>query len=321
LRSDGDIASAGGASAAAAAAAFDYTVAGLHIRSDVEVPAWTRRGDAEGRVADVMIRWPAPVPAIGGLTALTPLVSARTDGTARIAIPDVAVFTVLGGRYVGVHPDPQATDEDIHCFLLGPVWSILCHQRGLLPLHAACVRSGDRVLAFAGPSGMGKSLLAAGLDLRGYPLLCDDAATFDAGETTIALLETASQAKLWIDSVEGLGLDRSKLAPVRRGKGRLLYRPAQPSAGWGALSLGALYFPTPAGLHAPGLKPLRLPGAVEQILYAVCCPIYAQHVGLHERIKSAAIAIARNVACARLVVATDEPLADAVGRVEQIVRS
>jgi hypothetical protein len=54
------------------------------------------------------------------------------------------------------------------------VWATLCHQRGILPLHASAIASKTGITAFAGHPGAGKSTTAALLSSLGYELVADD---------------------------------------------------------------------------------------------------------------------------------------------------
>ena len=64
--------------------------------------------------------------------------------------------------------------KDIEIFLFGPVWATLCHQRGLLPLHASAILTDRGIIAFAGRSGAGKSTTAALMGSLDYKLFADD---------------------------------------------------------------------------------------------------------------------------------------------------
>ena len=91
-----------------------------------------------------------------------------------IRIEDVADFEISGGRQIRVWPAAGTTQRDIEIFLLGPAWATLCHQRGMLPLHASAIVTGMGITAFAGHSGTGKSTTAAMLNSLGYELIADD---------------------------------------------------------------------------------------------------------------------------------------------------
>ena len=91
-----------------------------------------------------------------------------------IGIEDVADFEISEGRQIRVWPAAGAAQKDIEIFLFGPAWATLCHQRGILPLHASGIVTGTGITAFAGRSGAGKSTTAALLNSLGYELIADD---------------------------------------------------------------------------------------------------------------------------------------------------
>jgi len=64
----------------------------------------------------------------------------------------------------------------------GSVYAAIAALNGLVPLHASAVAHNGQVHAFAGPSGMGKSTLAAGLGRNGFPLFCDDTLLLDLSD-------------------------------------------------------------------------------------------------------------------------------------------
>ncbi len=91
-----------------------------------------------------------------------------------IRIKDIADFEVREGRQIRVWPAAGATYKDIEIFLFGPTWATLCHQRGMLPLHASAIVTGNGITAIAGHSGSGKSTTAAALNSLGYEVIADD---------------------------------------------------------------------------------------------------------------------------------------------------
>ena len=91
-----------------------------------------------------------------------------------ICIQGVADFQVSRGKQICVWPAAGATQKDIEIFLFGPAWAALCHQRGLLPLHASAIVTRGGITAFAGDCGAGKSTTAALMGLLGYALVADD---------------------------------------------------------------------------------------------------------------------------------------------------
>lgn len=107
---------------------------------------------------------------------------------------------------------------NVRLFLLGSALGILCHQRGLLPLHANAVVARGGAYAFAGVSGAGKSTLAAHFARASYPILCDDvcAVSFDEREMPLAW-PGLRRIKLWADAAEAFGHDKAELARVAEG--------------------------------------------------------------------------------------------------------
>ena len=91
-----------------------------------------------------------------------------------LTVDGVGRYLVRGGAEILVDAAGGAAERDVRLFLLGSALGILCHQRGLLPLHANAVVANGAAYAFAGHSGAGKSTLAAHFAQAGYEILCDD---------------------------------------------------------------------------------------------------------------------------------------------------
>ena len=122
-----------------------------------------------------------------------------------LTIPGVARYLVQGGDTVLVQPASNAAACDVSTYLLGSVFGALCHQNGLLPLHASSVRSGDGVTAFLGDSGAGKSTLAACLQARGFPTVSDDICVLEEAAGEMRVIPVAGWLKLWRASLNHLG--------------------------------------------------------------------------------------------------------------------
>lgn len=192
----------------------DRALYGLRIASEFpapDLPAWS----GDDRAVDLSIRM-GRAPRLADPVLDRPLLQADGEGLCRYAIPGVAAYEVSAdGRQVIVEPDGSPTEAEIRTFLFGTVFAIVCMKRGLLPLHACCIRMGDKAVAVAGHSGAGKSTLAANLVARGFPLLADDVTVVDmAGETPTAL-PAFPRVKLWRDAMDRLdlaveGLERAR---------------------------------------------------------------------------------------------------------------
>ncbi len=132
-----------------------------------------------------------------------------------LSIPGVARYLVTAGTEIVVEPEMEAVASDVRGYLLGPVFVVLCQQRGLLPLHASAVGSEAGVVAFVANSGEGKSTLAAHLGRRGFRVLADDTCLIDTSQPGEAMVTpTAPWLKLWRNSLETLGKEVEGMAKV-----------------------------------------------------------------------------------------------------------
>ena len=109
---------------------------------------------------------------------------------------------------------------DVRAWLLGNIFVELCHQRGLLPLHACAVSSEpvngrQGVAAFLARSGQGKSSLAAHLAQRGLRVLADDVCLIDTTPADEILVTPSTPwLKLWRNSLQNLGRQAEGLERV-----------------------------------------------------------------------------------------------------------
>lgn len=182
----------------------DYLLCGWRVRSEIALPeeiAW--RGD--DRPIDIAIRIGEVAETLPNAVQATPFQQIAGDGVCRLEIAAAGRYLVSSGREVVVQPAVGASAAELRLFLLGTVLGMLCHQRGLFPLHASCVRMGDGAVAFCGASGAGKSTLAASLTQRGYALLADDVTAIDTSPAAGPIMWPAlPRMRLWRDSLDTL---------------------------------------------------------------------------------------------------------------------
>lgn len=182
----------------------DYLLYGWRVRSELPLSQASAWVDAN-RPVDVVIRLGEVPDELADAVHLTPFLQIAGNGDCRLEITAVGRYLVRGGGEVVVQPALGATMAEISVFLLGSVIGLLCHQRGLFPLHASCVRIGDGAVAFCGPSGAGKSTMAASLVRRGHSLLCDDITVVDPFAFGGPQVHPAMpRMRLWRDSLEAL---------------------------------------------------------------------------------------------------------------------
>lgn len=271
---------------------MSHALCGLRVASDLPLPdllAWTgddRPPDIEIRLGDVPERLEDTVHA-------GPLLQVDAGGACRYAIAGVAAYLVEEGRRITVRPWMDAGAPDVRVFLLGSVFGVLCHQRGLLPLHAGCVEIGGRAVAFAGESGSGKSTLAAAFLCRGHRVLADDVTVVDPlAPGGPLVLPGFPRIKLWRDAIDGLGLSAAGLECSRAGLEKF-HLPIEAGFRAEPLPLAAVHHLATAHdeRHA-GLTPLRGAAAVDALVAAVYRRPAAIHLGRRAALMAALLRVA-----------------------------
>jgi hypothetical protein len=133
---------------------------------------------------------------------------ARLDGGYLLRFPDLSDFTVSrNADRIVCHPAPRLPSTTLGHLLLDQVLPLAVGRTGALALHASAVhvpRLGT--IAFVGPTGAGKSTIAAALTMRGCAVVTDDCLVVDAGRGCLAVPGYPG-VRLWRDAVRGLGVD------------------------------------------------------------------------------------------------------------------
>jgi hypothetical protein len=134
-----------------------------------------------------------------------------TENELYLDITDVARFLISNGNEILIEPAAGADDDSIRLFLLGSAFGALLFQRDLLVIHGNSVRIGEQCLICVGPSGMGKSTLAAAFMRRGFDILADDVVPVNKeGEA----LPGFPRIKLWQDAAQQFAIDTAELCRV-----------------------------------------------------------------------------------------------------------
>ncbi len=252
----------------------DSILCGWRVRTGLPMPEllpW--QGD--GRPVDVEIsldvipdRTEAPI-------FVLPHSRLWADGAFLLAMDGLGRFWVEGGRRVLVEPAPGTNEAELRGFILGSVLGALCHQRGLLPIHASAVRIDGRAVLIAGESGAGKSTLAAALGACGHALVADDVVAFDPISSMV--LPAFPQRKLAFDAMDALNLDHVGLIPNRPGQPKFRI-PASVDFDTEPLSPSAIYLLS-SSLPGKSREFKRLPKAIS--MKHIDKMIYRRGIGVH----------------------------------------
>lgn len=150
-------------------------------------------------------------------------------------------FLISHGRDVIFEPEHGAPLVECAIYLQGTVLGVLLNQRGKIVLHASAVEMGGKAVLFCGPSGEGKSTMAAALSMRGHRVIGDDvcAIGFDEKQRPVV---SADARRLKLDDVciDAMQLEAQRDEPAPGSKGKVYVNPPH---GWNGheLLLGAIY--------------------------------------------------------------------------------
>ena len=111
-------------------------------------------------------------------------------------------FHYRKGRGITIDRGEVFDPSEESLWLNGSIYAAIASINGLLPIHASAVAHDNRVFAFTGPAGAGKSTLVAALAGRGLPMFCDDTLVLDLSDADqIVCLPGHKRLKLRADAV------------------------------------------------------------------------------------------------------------------------
>jgi len=272
-----------------------YGLAGLYIRSELPlpgVPPWP--GDIPGRDKIVIRR--ADVPrSLSVVTAVFP------DGQCNknellLDIKGVSRYLVRDEEIL-VDQAAGSTSGEVCAFLLGTAFGVLCHQRGILPLHASSVDFTDGCIAFVGKSGAGKSTLVAALAARGHQVISDDVCFLQRDEHgQIRVWPGLNRLRLWEDAMKALGCDGPDVEREFRGYNKYLVPLCSPRNPGEPRRLRRIYQlePAPDGDRA-SVNRLQGAAAVEVLIQNIYRSGLAEHMGRKPALFVTCAAAARDI--------------------------
>lgn len=190
-----------------------YSIAGLNVASELALPGVSEgpeeRPDVEIRCEPIVDRLSMPIVAgpnwqIDAANFL-------------LRLPGIGRMMAREGRHLAIAPDEGVDPQDLLVFALGTGVGALLYQRGVTVLHASAVACNGQAYAFCGPSGVGKSTLAAALCTAGCRLVSDDVGAIRLdGDGRPLLWPDARQLKLFEPGLAAAGLCSRRQGPVRR---------------------------------------------------------------------------------------------------------
>jgi len=132
-----------------------------------------------------------------------------------LRFPEIVDFFVdAEGREISCAPDPETPMETLRHLLLDQVLPLVLNLKGREALHATAILTPHGVCAFVGPTGAGKSTLAASFLRAGYPVLSDDCLVLEEDDGHILAIPAYPGLRLWADTLDALGENLSLSQPV-----------------------------------------------------------------------------------------------------------
>jgi hypothetical protein len=278
-----------------------YRLGGLRIRSDF--PLFGAQFNEAGARCDVVIRRGHISQAVASATAK--IVDGRYIGEYNgkeilIDLPAVGRFLLRAGKEILMDLPPYADQDEVRAYLLGFVFGALCHQRGIIPLHASAIDVADGCVAFVGASGAGTSTLVASLAQRGHPVIADDVCFLQLSASgDVRAWPGFNRIRLWEDTRAVLGFAGSGVEREMRRYNKYFIPVAPPRNPTQSRPLRRIYQLHPGADSTP--KMTRLLGAevLEVLMQNVYPPGLAECLGYKPRVFLDCAAMARMVSVFR----------------------
>jgi hypothetical protein len=279
-----------------------YHLAGLRIVSDLPLPGLPPCDDESLLGDGISIRRGRIPESLSRVTAAFPHGQCN-ENELLLDISNVARYLLRNGNEILVDQAVASNHSDVCAYLLGTVFGLLCHQRGITPLHALAIDVAGGCVAFAGASGAGKSTLGAALAARGHPVVADDVCFLQLGGNggVRAWPNVQHRIRVWEDAIAALGCQVPGLEPVWCGWNKYFIPVSAPRNPMEPRCLRRVYH-LQAGSDggAISIKQLHGAAAIEVLMQNVYRLDIAKHMGLKPAAFVVCAAAAREVPVFRL---------------------
>lgn len=191
----------------------------------------------------------------------------RTPTGFLLRFPGVADFTLaVQDRQVLCTPVPDASQQTISAVYFNQVVPLIRNHDGELVLHASAIAGKAGALAFLGPSGRGKSTLAAAFARAGFPFLTDDGVVLEAVGAAYAVKPNQPFMRLRSDSEAAIfnrsGTDANDMCD---GKNHVISGPDLPFQEC-SVPLRAIYLLGPGESDGVAIERLKPAAALSELI-------------------------------------------------------
>lgn len=209
---------------------YHYKVYGLHIGSALELPELIPARNTASEVDIGFGSIPEHLPEVRGSGVLFEAsfndFLFKYEGIGRIRVQN--------GNRIIIQAEKGALMSDIRLVLLGSGLGALLHQRGMLAIHGSAITNGRHTAIITGPSGVGKSSLAAGLFELGFSVIADDISVIcENGNSQFKVAHGIPHLKLWKDVLNHLnhGNELTRVRPQLEKYRKPISLPAEETPG------------------------------------------------------------------------------------------
>ena len=200
-----------------------YKFAGLRIVSELPLPGLAPYEPDNHSTSDEIVIRRARVPETLLLVRAAFPNGQCNENELLLKVPKVGKYLLRRGNEILVEQAPSSDLAELRGYLLGTVFGLLCHQRGITPLHASAIDVAGACIAFIGESGAGKSTLVAALAARGYDVIADDVCFLQSENGAVqAWPGVQPRIRLWEDAMIALGRDGPGVEREVRGYNKYL---------------------------------------------------------------------------------------------------
>jgi hypothetical protein len=281
-----------------------YALAGLRIVSEFPLVGLQICHNEAAAHGEVIIRR-APIPA--ELASATATLRAgrligRYDGrSVLLDSPSVGRFLLRDGKEILMDPTPSCPEDEVRAYLLSVAFGALCHQRGIIPLHASAIDVADSCIAFVGESGAGKSTLAAALARRGHEVIADDVCFLRLEDKhNVQAWPGIERIRLWEEAVYALGCDGPGVEREMHGYNKYFVPVRPPRNPRECRPLRRIYELHTSPNGANEVTRFRGAAAVEILIQNVYRPNLAERLGYKPHVFKVCAVAARRVPVFRL---------------------
>jgi hypothetical protein len=195
---------------------YYYCGFGLNIASEIEFPELLSFEFTGGPDVNITI-------------GITPKTLTGADVTHKVGVSispnqyllkllNIANYYATNGNSIVIEPLQGGDEKSIRLFLLNSVMAAVLHQRNAVVLHASAFNYQDGVVLLCGPTNVGKSILLAKMQQKGYQIFTDSCCLVQYNDLGFCeVIPSYPMINLWGDSFDHLNLpkpaDNNKLRP------------------------------------------------------------------------------------------------------------